>query len=175
MTQNAQSYDRHVSVDFTNFLLKDPHKNFGADLIARNIQRSRDHAIPNYGVYRTYCGLSPLGNNWNQRPSEFLEETWQKLRSIYSSPEDIELFPGGLSELPLSGAVSGPTFNCLKAKQFELLKYGDRFFFTHRNQAGSFTLNQLQSIKRRNLGDVICENSDIERTTVNVFKVASDM
>ncbi|OXA57165.1 peroxidasin homolog [Folsomia candida] len=174
MTQNAQTHDRFVSVDFTNFLLKEKHMNFGADLIARNIQRSRDHAIPNYGVYRTHCGLGPLSNDWRRRPPEFSEETWQKFKSVYSSPRDIELFPGGLSELPLNGAVSGPTFNCLKAKQFKMLKYGDRFFFTHRNQAGSFTARQIQSIRRRTLGDVICENSDIERTTVNVFNIASD-
>lgn len=38
MTQNAQTYDRFVSADFTNFLFKEKHENFGADLIARNIQ-----------------------------------------------------------------------------------------------------------------------------------------
>lgn len=38
MTQNAQVYDRFVSEDFTNFLFKEKKNDFGADLVARNIQ-----------------------------------------------------------------------------------------------------------------------------------------
>lgn len=47
MTQNAQTHDRFVSVDFTNFLLKEKHMNFGADLIARNIQVKNLNVIVN--------------------------------------------------------------------------------------------------------------------------------
>jgi hypothetical protein len=38
LTQNAQTYDRFVSADFTNFLFKETEHDFGADLVARNIQ-----------------------------------------------------------------------------------------------------------------------------------------
>ena len=42
---------------------------------------------------------------------------------------DIDLFIGGLSERPLSGAVVGPTFGCLLGQQFQILKKGDRFWY----------------------------------------------
>lgn len=53
--------------------------------------------------------------------------------------EDIDLFTGGLSERPNQGAVIGPTFTCIIGIQFYHLKYGDRFYFEHGGQTGSFT------------------------------------
>jgi peroxidase len=53
-------------------------------------------------------------STWDKKPKEILPETWKKLRIVYATPNDIELFPGGISEVPLKGAVSGATFNCLK-------------------------------------------------------------
>ncbi len=44
------------------------------------------------------------------------------------SPEDIDLFPAAMAETLLDGALVGPTFACLIAKQFQLLKVGDRFW-----------------------------------------------
>ena len=37
------------------------------------------------------------------------------------------------------GGITGRTFQCLKAKQFEALQFGDRYFFTHSNGAAKFT------------------------------------
>ncbi|UYV64040.1 hypothetical protein LAZ67_2006377 [Cordylochernes scorpioides] len=52
---------------------------------------------------------------------------------------DIDLFTGGTSELPVRGGAVGPTFACIIASQFWTLKFGDRFFYEHTGQAGSFT------------------------------------
>ena len=53
--------------------------------------------------------------------------------------EDIDLFSAGLAEYPLPGAAVGPTFTCIIGIQMYNLKYGDRFWFEHRGQTGSFT------------------------------------
>lgn len=57
--------------------------------------------------------------------------------------------------------------------QFYRTKYGDRFFFTHSNQAGSFSPEQLNNLRKRTLGDIICENSDLDMTNENVFRTPS--
>ncbi|ODM94302.1 Peroxidasin [Orchesella cincta] len=172
MVQNAQTYDPHVTEALTNFVLKPRAAEFGSDLIARNVQRGREHGIQPYTAYRQICQLSPL-TTWNNRPAEIIPQTWSLLRGLYKSPRDIDLFTGGMSEVPVHGGYSGATFNCLKAMQFYRSKYGDRYFFTHGNQAGSFSRAQIQHIRKRTLSDIMCENSDLDMATVNVFRVPS--
>ncbi|CAG7819060.1 unnamed protein product [Allacma fusca] len=170
MAQNAQTYDPFVTEDLGNFVLKKKEHDFGGDLLARNLQRGREHGIQGYTIYRQICGMTPL-STWDVVPPEVRPEAWARLRQLYADPADIDLFTGGLVEFPVLGAISGPTFNCLKARQFARLKHGDRFFFTHGAQAGSFSPDQLDSLRRVNLGDLICQNSNLTMTTLNVFKV----
>lgn len=57
-----------------------------------------------------------------------------------------------------------------QAMQFKLLKDGDRFFFTHGNGGpGAFWEYQIQHLRKRTFGDIICENSGIAQTQQNVF------
>lgn len=115
MVQNSQAYDPHVTEALTNFVLKPRGSEFGADLLARNVQRAREHGVPSYSEYRRICNLTPL-RSWSSRPQEILPDTWDRLRYLYQVPEHIDLFTGGLSEVPVRGAFSGATFNCLKVQ-----------------------------------------------------------
>jgi len=88
-------------------------------------------------------------------------------------PEDIDLFTGGVSEIPLPGAKVGPTFACLLARQFRALKRGDRFFYENAGQL-SFTPDQLADIRSVTLAAVICRNSpDIGTIQPMVFRHAT--
>ena len=49
---------------------------------------------------------------------------------------DIDLFSGAMTELPLEGAIVGPTFACLIARQFVLYKIGDRFWYENSHRQG---------------------------------------
>ena len=60
-------------------------------------------------------------------------------------------------------------------RQFKALKDGDRFFFTHKKQAGSFTSSQLKEVRGRRLRDVICDNTEISSTRENVFLLTGDL
>ena len=96
-------------------------------------------------------------------------------KTLYSSRHYIDLFVAGLAEEKVSGGLTGKTFNCIKARQFKALKDGDRFFFTHKNQAGSFTSKQLKEVRGRRLREIICDNTDITSTRENVFLLTGDL
>ena len=182
--QKAQRYDRFVTEDVTNWLFMvfgedtggNKKRTFGADLVSRNIQRGRDHGLPGYNKYRQLCRLRDLPPfTSNSRPSEMSLESWKMLSELYETPDDIDLFVGGLAEFSLRGGLSGPTFNCIKSKMFKKVLNGDRFFFTHKNQAGSFTAEQLKQLRRRTLRDVICENTEVAKARRSVFSLEGEM
>jgi len=172
INQPAQEMDRFVTEDATNFLFREIGHDFGSDLVARNIQRGRDHGLPGYNSWRRFCGLSSI-SSMSRRPSEIPSKQWKVLQTLYSSADQIDLFTGGLAETPVADGLTGHTFNCIKAKQFASLKDGDRFFFTHGSEAGSLTKGQLKEIRPRRLGDIICDNTGISSVRENVLLVAS--
>ena len=87
--------------------------------------------------------------------------TFSIIGQLYQSPEDIELFPGGLSEEPTELGKLGPTFSCIIGEQFRNLKFGDRFFFTHTNVQPStkFCTSDLELMQKRTLRDILCDNT----------------
>jgi len=125
--QGARPIDRFVVQDVTNFLFANVN-GLGQDLIARNIQRGRDHGLPGYNTFREFCGL-PRACSWRRPPQEIHPQFWDLLHSLYDHPSDIDLFVGGLAERPFAGGIVGRTFNCIIAQQFQNVKFGDRYRF----------------------------------------------
>ncbi|PNF21045.1 hypothetical protein B7P43_G08412 [Cryptotermes secundus] len=87
-------------------------------------------------------------------------ETQRRLKRIYRDVDDIDLFPGAMAERPVSGGLVGPTFACILAQQFSNLRKGDRFWYENGGFESSFTLAQLQQIRRVTLARMLCDNLD---------------
>ena len=56
-------------------------------------------------------------------------------------------------------------------RQFLRSKNGDRFFFTHKDQAGSFTKEGRQILIDRTLSGVICDNTAITDVPEDAFRL----
>ena len=84
----------------------------------------------------------------------------QKLASTYSSVHDVDLFTGGLAERSIRGAVVGPVFACLLARQFHLIKRSDRYYYENDLPPNSFTNEQLIEIRKSSLANLLCENGN---------------
>ncbi|WAR22967.1 PERC-like protein, partial [Mya arenaria] len=147
----VEKVDKSLTEQITNHLFE-RERGFGGDLAATNIQRGRDYAIPGYQAYRRLCELH--GQFSHTRIVQ------RKLNDIYRSPEDIDLFPGGVSEIPVNGGKVGPTFACLIGRQFKSLKNGDRFYYENSGDT-AFSGNQLQEIRKVTLASLFCANTDI--------------
>jgi peroxidase len=79
-------------------------------LPALNIQRGRDHGLPGYNKYRELCGLNRAYafEEFHNMPKNVIA----KLKAIYASPDDVDLFAGLFSEFPLEESMVGATAGC---------------------------------------------------------------
>ncbi|XP_070516525.1 uncharacterized protein Cysu, partial [Cardiocondyla obscurior] len=160
MNQVAQAMDDSITQEVTNHLFKKAGAKFGLDLVSFNMQRGREFGIPSYMEFRKYCGL-PEANVFDELFGSMPNETVRRYSTIFEHPADVDLWSGGVSERPLPGSMLGPTFACLIATQFSHSRRGDRFWYELPNQPSSFTLEQLNEIRKTKLARVICDNTDL--------------
>lgn len=155
----AQTYDRFITEEIGGHLFQEPGRLFGMDLPAINMARAREQGVPGYNLYREWCGL-PRARTFDDLAMAFQNRTLAMYKRLYKHPDDIDLWSGGVSERRMPGAQIGPTFACIIARQFSNLKKGDRFWYENGNLPSSFTLNQLQEIKKATQARLLCKNSD---------------
>ncbi|MCP9261367.1 Peroxidasin [Dirofilaria immitis] len=159
----SMDFDRHISDAIRNHLFQRSTDSYtGMDLPAINIQRGRDHGIPPYNSYREICGMH-RARNFDDLKDMMDERTIVELRSVYNHVDDIDLFPGIMSEKPLKGALVGPMLICIIGEQFQRLKRCDRFYYENDNPITKFTPDQLAEIRKTTLSKLICANSQYAR------------
>lgn len=129
------------------------------DLISLNLQRARDHGIPGYNFYREKCNLTKA-RNFEDLNNEIAPHLVDRLKKVYESVDDIDLFTGGLIENPLHGGSVGPTFGCVIGLQFQRLRKCDRFWHETSDPFVRFSEAQLNEIRKMSLSKVVCSNSD---------------
>ena len=96
------------------------------------------------------------------KPAEINQQRWTDLLGVYELPSDIDAFTGGLAETAPSDGIVGPLFACIIGKQFERLRDGDRYFYTHQEDSAS-SARPLKPVARENilqrsLAAVMCDN-----------------
>jgi hypothetical protein len=132
-----------------NFLFGPPGSG-GFDLATLNIQRGRDHGLPGYNEVREAFGLTPAATFADINPDADIQAA---LAAAYATPDDVDVWVGGLSEPHRSGAVVGETFFEILKDQFERARDGDRFWYqSYLPQAFVFLVEEstLSRIIRRN-------------------------
>ncbi|CAK9293337.1 unnamed protein product [Gordionus sp. m RMFG-2023] len=162
-SQLAQALDINIAVDVKNHLFQPEDLDYGMDLMSLNIIRARDNGIAPYNDWREYCGMDRL-DSWDDAYDYFYPEAVSNMSYVYGDVDDIDLWIGGISEMPMEGALIGPTFSCIVGIQFRKLRFGDRFWFENEYIPGvveyPFTPEQLQEIRKSSLAKVICHNTD---------------
>ncbi|KAK6178114.1 hypothetical protein SNE40_012943 [Patella caerulea] len=162
LIDSSQDTD-HIFSDGVKNKLFETLKIPGMDLAAINIQRGRDHGLAPYNKYREYCGLKPIVFDGSTSQVK-------ALASVYRNADDVDLFMGGVTEVPVAGGHVGPTFACIITEQFRNLKYGDRFWFENIKRQyqysanpETFTVGQVKAIKEMSMARIICDTTDFIR------------
>lgn len=124
MTQ-AQQLDTLLVDEVRNFLFGPPGAG-GFDLASLNIQRGRDHGLPDYNAVRVAFGLPAAVEFTDVNPDPGVADA---LASVYGSCDDIDPWIGMLAEPHVPGAMVGQTLRVVLADQFRRLRDGDRFWY----------------------------------------------
>ena len=128
------NYDDEIKSYFGRF-----GKSYGDDLFTTDIHRNRYHGLASYNSYREYCGLSKA-TSFDGFADLIAREDVDKLKLLYASHEDVDLFIGGSLETHVDNALAGPTFLCIITEQFLRSRKGDRFFYENgSNKQTSFS------------------------------------
>lgn len=160
-TQRHQALDETIVNDLRNFLFGAPGDG-GLDLASLNIQRGRDHGLPDYNSMRVAMGLSAV-TSFDQISSD--PDTVSALSSTYATVDDIDLWVGGLSEDPVGNSQLGPLFQRIIVRQFTELRDGDRFWYERDLQPP-----EMDRVRGTSLARIIRRNTSIgDELQDNVF------
>ena len=113
--QKAQELDVFIVNDVRNALFGKPGKG-GMDLGSLNIQRGRDFGLPFYNEARKAYGLRPK-KTFSQVTSD--GDLAGKLRRLYGSPDEMDLWVGALAEKHVAGASVGELLGAILVEQFD--------------------------------------------------------
>jgi peroxidase len=138
----------------------------GLDLAALDIQRGRDHGLPNYNILRKTYGLTRV-TSFSEISSD--PEIQAKLQQLFGTVDNIDPFVGALAEDHLPGSSVGPFVQAVVGNQFTRLRDGDRFFYTNDPFLHSDPVRRILDLDSLTLAKVIRWNTDVTGLQGNVF------
>ncbi|XP_041375720.1 dual oxidase 1-like [Gigantopelta aegis] len=152
------------------------------DLAALDIQRGRDHGLPDYNTVRETLGLKPI-TDWreinNDSSALGVNQKIRDLQILYgntTSPDNLDLITGGMLES--NGFGPGKTFQLIIKEQFLRIRNGDRLWYE--NNIGSnrrFTAQELVDVKSVNFRQILAATTNIPLSELppNVFICAGGL
>lgn len=157
--------DTKINSVLRNFLFVNPNNpvRFGIDLAALNIQRGRDHGLPDYNTLRRFYTGKPA-----KTFSDITKDTAlaAKLASLYGNVNNIDAWVGVLAEDHLPNASAGATLAEMLKAQFGRLRDGDYYFYLNDPNLNASVISQVRNTK---LSDIIKRNTTIKNIQSNVF------
>jgi len=169
--KGAASHDQYqtdtkINDILRNFLFGNPADpvRFGIDLGSLNVQRGRDHGLPDYNTVRKY-----YTGRAARRFSDItrVDSQAQKIRNVYNGDiNNVDLWIGVLSEDHIPGTSVGRTLHEILRTQFENLRDGDYYFYL----SDPFLPNNIRNqIKNTTIAKLIKRNSGITNISSNPF------
>jgi len=163
--QRAEEVDPILTEDLRSFLFGPPGTG-GMDLAALNIQRGRDHGLPDYTHLREAYGLDAV--------SSFAEITnlparQAALAALYGTVDTLDPWVGALAEDHLPGASLGPLATAALVDQFVRLRDGDRYFYWGDPDLDDPLVESLINWETFSLRDVVVANTEPGFMPANVF------
>ncbi|XP_050928847.1 eosinophil peroxidase [Lates calcarifer] len=158
----------HMMVDALRERLFQFVQHLALDLGSLNMQRGRDHGLPGYNAWRRFCGLSQPRNQAELGRVLNNNDLARRLLQLYRTPDNIDVWLGGVAEPFVQGGRVGPLFACLIATQFKNIRQGDRLWYEN---PGVFTPRQRTALSSVRLSKIVCDNTGITSVPTDAFRV----
>jgi hypothetical protein len=130
---------------------------------AIDIQRARDHGLPDYNTLRESYGL-PRVSSFAEITSNL--DSQQALAGVYGNVDAIDPIVGALAEDLLPGASVGPLVAAGFQTQFARLRDGDRFWYEN---DPAFDEAELAILRQTRFSDILRRNTGVSNIPDNVF------
>jgi len=84
----------------------------------------------------------------------------------------IDPFPGSMSETVVNGGIVGPTNAKVIADTFVKLKFGDRFFYNHKEEGNAHPLGNVANnmVMRRTMSSILCNCAPVKGSKLKALK-----
>jgi hypothetical protein len=163
--QPARELDNVIVEDVRNFLFGPPGAG-GLDLASLNIQRGRDHGIPDYNTLCAAYGLDPAAD-FDQISS--VPDVSHTLQEIYARVDNIDAWVGALAEDHVTSSSVGRLIRAGLVDQFTRLREGDRFFYLNDPDLSHPDIAAVIDLDGINLAEIIHLNTEIGRIHTPFF------
>lgn len=164
--QRHQKLDTLVVDDVRNFLFAPPMEG-GFDLTALNMQRGRDHGLPDYNQ-----ALADFGFLKIKYFKEISSVLWvhRQFECVYGNVDNIDPWPALMAEDPIPMAHVGKLIRAALEDQFKRLNAGDRFFY---KWYFANCPHLLHWVEKNTLSDVVLRNTPLTHQQIpkDVFRV----
>ena len=168
--QQQEAMDAKIVDGLRNFLFAIPQLpgTFGLDLASLNIQRGRDHGLPDYKTVRRYFTGQDIFD-FNQINNQ--GTIGQDLATLYNNDiEEIDLWVGLLAEEHMPNGKMGRTMHEILKAQFESVRDGDYYYFEN---DPFFNSQEINTLKNTSLADIIQRNTSLTDLADDVFFAAT--
>lgn len=166
-SQKQELIDAQIVNSLRNSLFNIPRlpTAVGLDLASINIQRGRDHGLPDYNSIRAYFTGSRV-SKFDQITKD--RKVSQPLAEVYGNDiNNIDPWVGMLAEDHFQGGNLGITMHNILMRQFENVRNGDFYFYEN---DPFLDKSALRTIKQTLLSTVIQNNTSL-RVQTHVFRV----
>lgn len=166
-TIRQEEIDAYIVEDLRTFLLLPPIGP-GFDLVALNLQRARDHGLPDYNTIRNHFLGTTATTFADISTDPLMQAALQS--AAFNNINDVDPWVAMVSEDHVPGAALGATLQAVLKEQFERLRDGD-FYYYHNNP--EFDATERASFDNTYLSNIIIRNTSLSDLPANVFQAAS--
>lgn len=141
----GEKVDLKVRDALRNFLFERVEGEDGFDLVALNIQRGRDHALPSYNAVCRRFGLPPARKFADISSDRTVQS---KLATAYGSVDKVEAISGMLAQDLKSGSSLPPCMLRIWVEEFTRIRDGDGFYYENGKQFDNDLMRKIPRVQQ---------------------------